>query len=74
MPRHGGSPAPIREAEKLASKADRESSYADTAPAGDQEMAHLVDENDGREHDQRRDHVVPDHRERLQQEVRHCPI
>ena len=50
--------AAIGEAGKLAAEADREGGDANSAPAGDEEMPHLVHEDDGRQHDQRRDDVA----------------
>ena len=50
--------AAVGEAGKLAAEADREGGDADSAPAGDEEMPHLVHEHDRRQHDQRRNDVA----------------
>ena len=42
----------VVEADDFGAKTDRESQYLDTAPAGHQEMAKLMKENDNREHKQ----------------------
>ena len=46
--------APVVEADQFRAEADRERLDADAAPAADQIVAHLVDEDDDRQHEQER--------------------
>ena len=59
--------AAVGEAGKLAAEADGEGRDADAAPAGDEEMPHLVHEHDGGQHDQRRDDVAGEDPAELEQ-------
>ena len=45
----------VVEAEEFRAEADRERLDADAAPAADEVVAHLVDEDDDRQHEQERD-------------------
>ena len=60
--------AAVGEAGKLAAEADGEGRDANSAPAGDEEMPHLVHEHDGRQHDQRRDDVAGEIPRNLEQQ------
>lgn len=61
--------ATIVETEELGTEADREGLHADSAPAADQIVAHLVYEDDNREHEQERHQRSENEASRIEQRM-----